>query len=264
MLAERPNAPLDLQSFVIRNIDDLRWVEEVMARLAPDRARSYCDFMGQGTGIGAARTTEIALRFTAGAVAPAEAAAFGAAVQEPLTAIVDPGYLCGTRALGHFLPAGEPRFAELDTLLTAMFERSLVEPLVRCRRYGMMLHGQMVNAHTGRHGAVTADLVYRLYKDTAPEKALRHVGPYGNEALDILMGPWGQFLRTGERRYLRQAQVAARNVADVSFVHAYPGDEDNIGCIHYHGPHVWSNALNRSHSVVGSFMADYYLTGNRR
>jgi hypothetical protein len=25
--------------------------------------------------------------------------------------------------------------------------------------------------------------------------------------------------------------------------------------IHYHGPHVWSYSLNRSHSVVGSFLA---------
>lgn len=264
LLAERPTAPLDLQSFAIRNMDDLRWVEEVMERLAPDRARSYCDFMGQGTGIGAAKTTEIILRFTPGPVSPAEAAAFAAAVQEPLFAIVDPGYLCGTGVLGHFLPAGEPRFAELDRFLTAILDRSMIEPLERCRRYGMMMNGQMVNAHTGRHGPPAADLVYQLYKDTAPDKALRHVGPYGNEALDIVMGVWGQFLRTGERRYLRQAQVTARAVADVSFVHAYPGDEDNIGCIHYHGPHVWSNSLNRSHSVIGAFMADYYLTGNRR
>jgi hypothetical protein len=264
LLTERPTAPLDLQSFIIRNMEDLRWVEEVMERLAPDRARSYCDFMGQGTGIGAAKTTEIVLRFTPGPVAPAAAADFAAAVQEPMVAIVNPGYLSGTRAFGHLLPAGEPRFTELDSFLTAMFERSMIEPLVRCRRYGMMLYGQMVNAHTGRYGPPAADLVYQLYKDTEPEKALRHVGPYGNEALDIIMGVWGQFLRTGERRYLRQAQVTARAVADVSFVHAYPGDEDNIGCIHYHGPHVWSNSLNRSHSVVGSFMADYYLTGNRR
>jgi hypothetical protein len=47
-------------------------------------------------------------------------------------------------------------------------------------------------------------------------------------------------------------------------VHAYPGHEERIGCIHYHGPHVWSNGLCWSHSETGFMMADYYLTGNRR
>lgn len=260
LLAERPTAPLALQSFKIASLDDVRWVEETMERLAPGRAMSYCDFMGQSTGVGAAKTTEIVLRFTAGPVATDEATAFAAAVQVPLCGIVDPGHLCGTDVFGPFLPAGHPAFAAVDRRLTDIYERSMMDPLVRCRRYGMMLHGHLVNAHTG--GA--SHLVYHYYKDTAPDKALRYVGPYNNEAMDLALGPWGQFLRTGDRRYLRQAQLTARAIADVSFVHADPGEPANVGCIHYHGAHVWSNTLNRSHSEVGTIMADYYLTGNRR
>lgn len=259
LLAERPTAPLALSTFGVQSDDDLRWIDEVVERLAPERAKSYCDFMGCDTGIGAAKTTEVVLRFTAGPVAVADASAFAAAVQEPLAGIVDPGYLCGTDAFGCFLPAGHPSFTDLDRHLTELFEKIMIEPLVRCRRYGMMLHGHMVNAH----GSPTPRL-YHLYKDTAPEKALRYVGPFNNEALDLGLGVWGQFLRTGERRYLRQAQITACAVADVSFVHAYPGHEERIGCIHYHGPHAWSNGLCWSHSETGFMMADYYLTGNRR
>jgi hypothetical protein len=257
LLAERPNAPLALSSFGIRNMDDLRWVEDVAERLAPGRVKSYCDFMGSDTGIGAAKTTEIVLRFAAGPAV--DAAVFATAVQEPLAGIVDPGYLCGTNAFGFLLPAGHPQFADLDRHLTDRFERILIEPLVRCRRYGMMLNGHLVNAH----GSPTS-MLYHLYKDSAPEKALRYVGPFGNEAADLVLGVWGQFLRTGSRRYLRQAQVTSRAVADISFVHAYPGHEERIGCIHYHGPHAWSNGLCWSHSETGFMMADYYLTGNRR
>ncbi len=193
-----------------------------------------------------------------------DAAAFAATVQEPLVGIVDPGYLCGTRALGHFLPAGHPFFADTDRHLTEVYEKTLREPLVRCRRYGMMLYGQMVNGHTMWGGPPAGDLVYHLYKDTDPAKALRYVGPFNNESHDQALGVWGQFLRTGQRRDLRQAQVTTRAVADVSFVHADPGDPVNVGCIHYHGAHAWSNSLSRSHSEVGAIMTDYYLTGNRR
>jgi len=264
LLAAQPTAPVMLKSFAIKNIDDLRWVEDVMERLAPDRVKSYCDFMGCSTGVGAAKTTEVVLRFAEGPVANSDAAAFAAAVQEPLVGIVDNNYVCSTGVFGPFLPAGHPKFAELDRYLTELFDKSMVEPLERCRRYGMMLHGQMVNGHTMWGGPPTSDLVYHLYKDTEPEKALRYVGPFNNEATDLALGVWAQFLRTGERRYLRHAQLTTRAIADVSFVHADPGDQANVGCIHYHGAHAWSNTMSRSHSEVGSIMMDYYLTGNRR
>jgi hypothetical protein len=264
LLAERPTAPLALKSFAINNLEELAWVEEVVERLAPERAKSYCDFMGEDTGVGAAKTTEIVLRFTPGPTTTVEAAAFAAAVQEPLVAIVDPGYISATRALGHFLPAGHPLFADIDRNLDEQFEKTLPEPTRIGRRYGMMLHGQLVNGHTMLGGPPSGDLVYHFYKGTAPEKAFRHLGPFNNESLDHALGPWGQFLRTGRRQDLRQAQVTGRAIADVSIIHAAPEDSHRIGCIHYHGAHVWSAGPSRSHSEVGFMLADYYLTGNRR
>ena len=258
LLAENPTAPLELRSF---RTDDVKWIEDVMARLAPGRKMSYNDFMGPFTGIGTAKTTEIVLRFSAGPVSHADAAAFGATVQEPLVGIVDPGYLCGTDVFGRFLAAGHPQFEELDRELTAFHERIHVKPIQRARRYGMFMYGHMINAHSPS----CPDAIHNLYINSdEPEKALRYVGPFGNEAADSVQWVWSQFLRSGRRCDLRWAQLASRATADTSFVHAFPGHEENVGCIHYHGPHVWHNGLNRSHSNVGSFATDYYITGNRR
>ena len=44
------------------------------------------------------------------------------------------------------------------------------------------------------------------YKDSAPEKALRYVGHYSNEANDQIMGIRGNFLRTGMREHYFLAQ----------------------------------------------------------
>ncbi|MDA1088327.1 MAG: hypothetical protein O2901_15100 [Verrucomicrobia bacterium] len=258
LLAENPTAPLSLRQF---GTDDVKWIEDVMARLAPGRKMSYNDFMGPFTGIGTAKTTEIVLRFAEGQTSNADAAAFGAAVQEPLVGIVDPGYLCGTDVFGRFLPAGHPQFEELDRELTAFHDRIHVRPIQRARRYGMFMHGHMINAHSPS----TPDAVHNLYINSdEPEKALRYVGPFGNEAADSVQWVWSQFLRSGRRCDLRWAQLASRATADTSFVHAFPNHEENVGCIHYHGPHVWHNALNRSHSNVGGIAMDYYVTGNRR
>ncbi len=258
LLAENPTAPLSLRQF---HTDDVKWIEDVMARLAPGRKMSYNDFMGPFTGIGTAKTTEIVLRFAEGQTSNTDAAAFGAAVQEPLVGIVDPGYLCGTDVFGGFLPAGHPQFEELDRELTAFHERIHVKPIQRARRYGMFMYGHMINAHSPS----TPDAVHNLYINSdEPEKALRYVGPFGNEAADSVQWVWSQFLRSGRRCDLRWAQLASRATADTSFVHAYPGHEENVGCIHYHGPHVWHNGLNRSHSNVGGIAMDYYVTGNRR
>jgi hypothetical protein len=258
LIAEHPTAPLELRSLPG---EDVVWIEELMARLAPGRKMNYNDFLGPFTGLGTAKTTEIVLRFHAGPVAHADAAAFGATVQEPLVGIVDPGYLCGTNVFGLFLPAGHPKFEELDRELTDFSERIHARPIQRARRYGMFMYGHMINAHSPGK----PDAILNLYINSdEPEKALRYVGPFSNEAADSVHWVWSQFLRSGRRCDLRWAQLASRATADTSFVHAFPGHEENVGCIHYHGPHVWHNALNRSHSNVGSFATDYYITGNRR
>ena len=258
ILARHPTAPLNLKSFNIRSLEEARWVEEMVEKHAPGRTISYNDTNTQ-TGVGAAKTTEIVIRFSAEPIGDEAAQAFCDAIQEPLRAVVDPEYLCASGAVDHFHHAGDPRMAAPDADLDDYFEPIVVDPVERCRLYGMMRFGNMVCVHSSAVG-----WVYLLYKDSDPAKALRYVGPYNNEANDQIMGVWGQFLRTGDPRHLRTAERYSRAVADTAFVHAYPGHPERVGVMHYHNAHLWSGGYSPSHSILSGILTDYYLTGNRR
>lgn len=258
LLAEHPTAPLHLKSLNIRSVQEAAWVEGIIEQHAPGRTITYND-TGTNVGIGAAKTTEIHVRLSGTALDDDEAEALAQAVQEPVVAVVDPEYVCATGAFGHFYHRGDPRFAQVDQDLDDLFETVAVDPVTRCKLYGMMRYGDMVCAHSPAVG-----WVYLLYKHSDPEKALRYVGPYHNEAVDQIMAVWGQYTRTGEREALLIAQRYAQTVADVAFVHAYPGHPEQIGLIHYHNGHPWSGGLSPSHSIVSGILTGYYLTGNRR
>ena len=258
ILARHPTAPLNLKSFNIRSLEEARWVEAMVEKHAAGRTISYNDTNTQ-TGVGAAKTTEIVIRFSAEPTGDEAAQAFCDAVQEPLRAVVDPEYLCATGAVDHFHHAGDPRMAAPDADLDDYFEPIVVDPVERCRLYGMMRFGNMVCVHSSAVG-----WAYLLYKDSDPAKALRYVGPYNNEANDQIMGVWGQYLRTGDPRHLRIAERYSRAVADTAFVHAFPGHPERVGVMHYHNAHQWSGGYSPSHSILSGILTDYYLTGNRR
>ncbi len=258
ILARNPTAPLNLKSFNIRSLEEARWVEEMVEKHAAGRTISYND-TNTRNGVGAAKTTEIVIRFSAEPIDDKAAQAFCDAVQEPLRAVVDPAYLCATGAVDHFHHAGDPRMAAPDADLDDYFEPIVVDPVERCRLYGMMRFGNMVCVHSSAVG-----WVYLLYKDSDPAKALRYVGPYHNEANDQIMGVWGQYLRTGDPRHLRIAERYSRAVADTAFVHAFPGHPERVGVMHYHNAHLWSGGYSPSHSILSGILTDYYLTGNRR
>ena len=258
LLAENPTAPLNLKSFNIRSVEDARWVEQVIERLAPDRVRTYND-TGTEDGTGAAKTTEIHLKLGPGVIDDAAAARFAATVNEPLTAMVEPRHLAASGAIGHFHHAGDARFAAADGDLDDYFPLITTDPVEPSRRYGMMRYGNAVCVHSSAVG-----WVYLLHRDRAPEKALRSVGPYHNEANDQIMAVWCHAARTGNREHLLLAQRYSRAVADTGFVHADPRRPERVGLMHYHNGHVWSGGMSPSHSLVSGLLTDYYLTGNRR
>ena len=257
-LAENPTAPLNLKSFNIRSREDAVWVEAMLEKYAQDRIKGYND-TGTMNGVGAAKTTELFLRLSGNAIDDAAAGAIAKVVQEPLVGTADPAHVAASRALGHFFHSGDPRFAQADQDMENIYEKVVVEPVELCRLYGMMRYGNMVGSHSSAVGHV-----YLLYKDTEPEKALRYVGPYNNEAVDQSMAVWGHFLRTGKHEHALIAQNYSRCVADVGFTHAWPGHPERVGLIHYHNVHPWSGGLSPSHSIVSGILTDYYLTGNRR
>ena len=233
-------------------------MEQVIERLAPDRVRTYND-TGTEDGTGAAKTTEIHLKLGPGVIDDAAAARFAATVNEPLTAMVEPRHLAASGAIGHFHHAGDPRFAAADGDLDDYFRLITTDPVEPSRLYGMMRYGNAVCVHSSAVG-----WVYLLYRDRAPEKALRSVGPYQNEANDQIMAVWCHAARTGNREHLLLAQRYSRAVADTGFVHADPRRPERVGLMHYHNGHVWSGGMSPSHSLVSGLLTDYYLTGNRR
>lgn len=258
LLAEHPTAPLNLKSLDVQSPEDLRWVERMLATWAPGRAATHND-TGTDDGTGAARTTEIHLRLSGEPLPDELAEAIARAVQEPVLAPAAPAYACATRAFGHFLHAGDPRFAAVDQGLDLLFESVAVDPIERCRLHGMMRNGNMVCSHSA--GPAVA---YVARKDTDPEHALDRVGPYNNETNDQIMAVWGNFLRTGGRLEMAIAQRYSRAVADVAIIHAHPSRPEHVGLMHYHNCHQWSGGPSPSHTLIAGILTDYYLTGNRR
>ena len=258
LLAEKPTAPLNLKSFDIQNEETLLWVEEMIEKYAPNRPASLND-TGTSDGTGAAKTTEFLMRFSTEAISDAESEALGVSVQEPVIAPPDPAYTCATRAARAFYPKGDPRFAEVDRGLDDILELMAIDPIERCRLYGMMRYGNMVCSHSAGPG-----VSYRFYYEKDPAKALRYVGPYNNEANDQIWSVWGNFIRTGERKHFLLASAYSQNVADVCICHAHPGDPEAVGLMHYHNAHHWSGQYSPSHTLTTGIMLHYYFTGNRR
>jgi hypothetical protein len=258
LLDEHPTAPLHLKSLDIRSVQEAAWVEGLLEKYARGRTVTYND-TGTSTGIGASKTTEVHLLLSGTALGDDEARALASRVQEPVVAAVDPQHVCASGAFGHFYHRGDARFAQVDRDIDDLFHMVVVDPVTRCRLYGMMRYGDMVCAHSPAVG-----WVYLLYKHGDPARALRYVGPYHNEAVDQIEAVWGQFVRTGDRNAALIAERYAQSAADVAFVHAYPGHPERVGLIHYHNGHSWSGSLSPSHSVVSGILTGYYMTGNRR
>jgi len=257
-LAERPHAPINLKSWDPQTADDLVWIEQTVEKLAPGRPISHCD-TGLLNGVGAAKTTQIWLRFSHDTIEDAEAQRYAEAVQNPPIAPADPAHTCVTGALGHFYHAGDPRFVEVDTGLADAHQMVAIEPVERCRLYGMMQYGNLACSHAPGPG-----VSYGHYRQRAPDKALRYVGTFNNEAYDMIMGLWGTFVHSGRRDHYLAAQRYSRCVADVCFIHADPHHADWVGLMHYHNGHHWSGGPSPSHSLISGIMADYYFSGDER
>lgn len=265
-LEENPTAPVNLRSFGADSLEDIEWIEDVMAKYAPDRPKSYNDipFWSNWTdshnGVGASKTTEIYLRLNEESIPDEEAASLARTVQSPLMVRADPEYMCQTGAFPHVYPAGDSRFEETDAGLEDIYRMVAKDPVERCRLYGKMRYGDMVCAHSG--GA--AGLAYLYYKDEDPEKALRYVGAYHNEVADQITATWHAFVRTGSRENFFIAKQFSETAADVAFIHAHPTNPEKVGLSRRHNGHVWSGTPVQSHTVIRGLLINYYLTGNHR
>jgi hypothetical protein len=258
LLEKHPSAPLNLKSFGPDTVEDLLWIESMVEKYAPNRAATHND-TGTEDGTGAAKTHEVVVRFSAEPIRDEEAEALAASVQEPVIAPAEPSYMAGTGATRGVFGGPDARFAEIGSLQDAIFEKVVIDPMHRGRRWGFWRFGYPVCSH-----AAGTSLAWLAHQATDPVKALRHAGPYNNEDDDPCWGLWTQFLRTGNRRFFLYASAYSRAMGDVGISHANASRPSVVGLMHYHSGHQWSGGYSPSHTLNTSFFLHYYLTGDRR
>lgn len=256
LLAARPTAPLNLKSFAIGSEEALVWVEQMIARYAPNRAASHNDTSSGCNGYGAAKTHEFMISLSPTMVSSAQCEALGRCVQQPVIAPAEPAYTCATKAVRHAYHKGDPMFKEIDAGLDTLVETIILEPRRLCRRYGMWMWGSLICSHSPGAGRC-----YWYHKNNGtPMIASKYLGPYNNESNDQVWNVWFNFVRTGSRKHFLVAESVSEQMADVTIYHA----GDWAGLMHYHNAHYWSGFGSPSHTLTGGLMLHYYFTGNRR
>ena len=259
LVAESPTAPLNLKSLAAGTLDDLLWVEEMVAKHAPDRPASYNDTW-TNNGFGAAKTTEFLLSLSAQRISDKSAEHLALCAQEPVIAPAETSCACATGAMRMVAPFDSERFVEAEEGLDSLFERIVLEPRAKLRTYGMIDYGDLMCSHSGSPAKM-----WLYFKDALDiiEKMKHCARSYNNEANDQLNALWGFFVHTGERKYFLAAEAYGEHMADVDIIHANP-DGSNGGLIHYHNAHHWTGGPAPSHTTTAGLMLQYYITGNRR
>ncbi len=201
---------------------------------------------------GMAKTTRMSLDFH-GAQADSQIPWQYATLQHALVPVISSEHYAATGALGTMAPVREGRFEAWDAEISRRFDEHLAYK-EKEREYGFFNWGDWYGER-GRN--------------------------WGNNEYDLPHGLFMQFARTGERRYFRLAQAAARHQADVDCVHAYP-DIMNVGAMAPHSVcHTgeWSQHLAapqwsykytsmttaaNGHTWADGMVDAYYLTGDAR
>jgi len=258
IINERPTAPISVKHVNPRSHEKIAWVEEMLEKHAKGRVIGYND-MHTNNGIGAAKTSEVHLRFSAETPSVRELDELAASVQAPLAALPEASHVCASEAFGSFYHSGDPQFRQVDEKLDRVFYEVSFEPDELCEHYGKMRYGNLPGTHSA-----PSHWVYCHYKKKDPLKAARYMGPHNNEANDEIFAFWGGFIRTGRRDYFLRAQKFSRCVADVSTIHFHPERPENVGGMHGHSCHCWTGNPSKSHSMIAGYLTDYYFTGNRR
>ncbi len=181
------------------------------------------------------------------AAAAAEAAAF----EEPPLLVADKNYYCASKAFGDIQPAS-PELGGIFLTYERNVEKALGEYLrnrENGREYGMLNFGDWWGERGRNWGNIEYDTQYAFYL---------------------------QFVRSGDERFFRLAEQAARHNRDVDMVWA--GDKHNVGkvyahCIGHTGDY-YDHPINDqgtpyggftvSHSWCEGYLADYFLTGDLR
>ncbi len=274
-LEEHPGVPLNLKSiglghrdFGMTDTEAGERVRRYLERYAQDRPYCFCD-TGGDSAFGLAKTHELWVRVVPAANGAADWKdwdAFSRCVEEPLSALPAPDYVCRTGVARLTHPRDVERFCEIECAFEKLYRALVLEPQVVCGIDGMLDWGEMVNGHTKSN-----QIVYRSYREnpSGRRRAIDILGTFNNEAQDVIYQLWLYYLRSGRREYLRFADAKSRHTEDVDFIHAVPDDTDfreavRLGLMHYHNVRNTSGGPSPSHSLVAGIMMHHYLTGSHR
>ena len=181
-----------------------------------------------------------------------------AAARPPL-ALADPKWLCATKAMGYpMLHKDVERFPREEALISEYWDR-FVLPLRAFPTHGFIAWGQFPVWY---YASVDGRIMARFH-------ILTHSDPYG-----FRREPWRLYARSGERRYYDYAHRFTRHTGDFYLAHCdAPGPGKERGAFAFPGnkgrhlPFLWGDRTNRFYILsgdIGSWLMDYYLTGDER
>jgi hypothetical protein len=196
----------------------------------------------QYLGVGTSRTHEFIIDPT-GAFAPEQ---YQAAFDEPVIAVVQPHYLCATKALEQLQPYDPNKVPVLENYVSEAID-------------SYILNGKL-------HGWYGEWQVGTIPNWFFPEtRRWAHFGRYANllNELDICHGPWLAYLRSGDRKYLNFAEDNTRHLMEVGTIRLSRLFPEPAGMSRRHHECIWLGGPDSGHSMLDPFLELYHATGYR-
>jgi hypothetical protein len=192
--------------------------------------------------VGLSRTHEIMIDTGSGTAIDA----FEKTFSEPVIAITPPKYLAATKAMLHLAPYEPGRGPALERTIsdTVDFYQSQRELF-------------------GWYGEWTYGGIPNLWRPEDYRWA--EFGRYAwilNEE-DIADGPWLCYLRSGDRKYLKFAEINTRHLMEVGTIRWNPTWPQYVGLSRRHHECLWLSGGDYGHSMLDPFVDYYHATGYR-
>ena len=265
-LAKNP-AAINMYIFLSRRATDwtygtaltlIRRARELERELFPDRPAYYYGWNSFGkTGQGSMKTHELVLASLPGDLRHEEVDWLARTVRHPPVLVAPPARVCVSGVIGTQVPYGEAPFAEVDYAMTygEFFDHR--EAVDRLHLYGDRNWGDYFN------GTASQGPLAKVYEDDPDFRITDRVGWMNLESHDSAVGPWIQFLRTGDPRIFHMAEAHTEHIATVDHRHTFSPSGVHEAEIFYHGLRHYDTGLAPSHTLTNGILLGYCVTGDR-
>jgi hypothetical protein len=195
----------------------------------------------QQLAVGVSRTHQFVIDRT-GALEPQQ---YQAAFDEPVLAIVPPRYLCQTGALPHLNPYDPGKVPQLEQAISEAIDSYQLHREV-FGWYGQWDYGTLHNRYEPE---LKRWAVYGRYANIMNEQNIAH-------------GPWLAYLRSGDRKHLRFAELQTRHLMEVGAIRWSAVFPEAVGMTRRHHQCPWLGSADYGHSMLDPFVEMYHVTGN--